>query len=881
MADVLVVVDSTAKAESIKGYYGDRAACVLCGGLLFTTSHQVVSGSSSWPHFQFETVDGAGEECVAALHAYRDKEIILALDASTKANYLCWQMYGYLTQIGGRPERIKRLLPAAFTSEELDIALNSVRPVDEGQGVSCYVRQLFDDHLRRQLLRLIGTDRGPVNLPLRQNSLTILFLLAEQERERGMFPQVNKWQVQAELPALGKSFTVCLAKGLDLPSDGLIRDEAKARLIRDKVGTTPFVVEAIRKSALTVPSPPPYQLAELIHDACVQLDLNPASALAMVRRLYHGVEVNGARRGVVSSPFPGAEPPSQGALAALRKEVSMSHGESSLADLASPETGMIIPLYPELSDAERNDCMSREEVGLYDLIRARAVASQMRAATGSTLTIDFRVGTKTIFRAHFHELDEPGFLQRDAETMARYQAPCPVPGIHAGQEFTPLTVSCQQISNVNQTAEPYTIDSLFAALVDFSIIADPETLTLVDTLVKEGYAIMTKQGSILAAGNTAKVVSILDRAFPRMQRINLAAYLEQTISEAVGRRKDLNFALKQFDQTLMLHGKILVKIKIPAKIQHRAKTSSTIIKQPTPSKEGEAALPPVRGEVLPTADAEATMNLEPQAVEEQEAPQASAAEPLPAEPSAPEEAGTPAAREGAEECLDTEECQEEGQPEVPAGEEEQTAWADEDLKAIFAQALSDVGPAAGSVDQVPPRALTDTEAKGAPVTPEQERFCQVCGKAMMLREDQFGAFWGCSGFPECRYSEALTQPEQGPACPLCGQALNSKKTPTGKSFYVCASSECQFMSWSRPHYLPCGLCDSPYLVERVVRGRTQLRCPRAGCPYEQPLSGANQETSQEVSASASKKKVLVRRGTTGTGTGSGATKKVRVVRRRK
>jgi hypothetical protein len=88
------------------------------------------------------------------------------------------------------------------------------------------------------------------------------------------------------------------------------------------------------------------------------------------------------------------------------------------------------------------------------------------------------------------------------------------------------------------------------------------------------------------------------------------------------------------------------------------------------------------------------------------------------------------------------------------------------------------------------------------------------------------------------------------------------------------------MSWSIPHYLPCGLCDSPYLVEKTVRGASRLHCPRAGCPYEQPLPGGDPGRTATPAGEPVKKKVLVRRTVSGAATSSGTTKKVRVVRRK-
>ena len=170
------------------------------------------------------------------------------------------------------------------------------------------------------------------------------------------------------------------------------------------------------------------------------------------------------------------------------------------------------------------------------------------------------------------------------------------------------------------------------------------------------------------------------------------------------------------------------------------------------------------------------------------------------------------------------------------------------------------------------------------VETDQERSCQVCGKAMLLKEDRFGKFWACSGFPACRHTESFSIDAQAMFCPICreGEVVN-KRTPAGKPFYVCMDQECEFMSWSKPHYLSCQLCDSLYLVEKKsISGKVQLRCPKAGCDYSQPFGGGEGDAI-EAPQKPKKRKVRVRRkpGSPRRAPGAGGKKKVRLVRRKK
>ena len=38
---------------------------------------------------------------------------------------------------------------------------------------------------------------------------------------------------------------------------------------------------------------------------------------------------------------------------------------------------------------------------------------------------------------------------------------------------------------------------------------------------------------------------------------------------------------------------------------------------------------------------------------------------------------------------------------------------------------------------------------------KEQRKCRECGSEMILRNGQHGEFFGCSKFPECRYTESV------------------------------------------------------------------------------------------------------------------------------
>src|SRR5690606_36151584 len=53
---------------------------------------------------------------------------------------------------------------------------------------------------------------------------------------------------------------------------------------------------------------------------------------------------------------------------------------------------------------------------------------------------------------------------------------------------------------------------------------------------------------------------------------------------------------------------------------------------------------------------------------------------------------------------------------------------------------------------------TDKEAEEIPP-------CELCGKEMALKKGRFGAFYGCTGYPECRNIRKIAKGDQKPAPP--------------------------------------------------------------------------------------------------------------------
>ena len=125
------------------------------------------------------------------------------------------------------------------------------------------------------------------------------------------------------------------------------------------------------------------------------------------------------------------------------------------------------------------------------------------------------------------------------------------------------------------------------------------------------------------------------------------------------------------------------------------------------------------------------------------------------------------------------------------------------------------------------------------------RECPECGHELVIRWGRYGKFISCSGFPDCRHTEAWLE-KIGVQCPKDGGEIVERKTRKGRVFYGCANyPSCDFTSWKRPLPTPCPECGGML----VIADKRNAQC--LSCETRFPLDEvAAEEASEEVPQSS-------------------------------
>jgi len=113
-----------------------------------------------------------------------------------------------------------------------------------------------------------------------------------------------------------------------------------------------------------------------------------------------------------------------------------------------------------------------------------------------------------------------------------------------------------------------------------------------------------------------------------------------------------------------------------------------------------------------------------------------------------------------------------------------------------------------------------------PVPTDQK--CTECGAPMVIRAGRTGPFMSCSRYPECKAARPLTT---GVTCPKCGTGeLAQRRTKKGKTFYSCSRyPQCDYSLWYKPVSVACPNpdCDSVIMEERAgKKDHAFLQCPK-------------------------------------------------------
>src|ERR1044071_3508008 len=421
----VVIVESPAKAKTINKYLGRDYKVVASYGHVRDLPPK---DGSVRPDDDFDMsweVDGRAEKNMKAIaEAGRGADqLFLAPDPDREGEAISWHVREVLKQRRALKDvDVKRVVFNEVTRNAVLDAFRHPREID---------RELVDAYLaRRALDYLVGFTLSPVlwrKLPGSRSAGRVqsvaLRLICEREAEIGVFKSREYWTVDA-LDGNAKKQTrrdrLTHLDGRKLDKFDLDSQE-RAEAAKREIERRAFSVLSIDRRQVRRNPPPPFITSTLQQEASRKLGLGAATAMRIAQRLYEGVDIGGETVGLITYMRTDGVTLAPEAIGQTRRLIETKYGQSyvpekprvytSKAKNAQEAHEAIRPTDLFRLPQDVAAYLDKDQLGLYELIWKRTVASQMESAVLDQVTVDIASGDKTVqLRATGSVVKFNGFL---------------------------------------------------------------------------------------------------------------------------------------------------------------------------------------------------------------------------------------------------------------------------------------------------------------------------------------------------------------------------------------------------------------------------------------------------------------------------------------
>jgi DNA topoisomerase I len=492
-------------------------------------------------------------------------ELLLATDEDREGEAIAWHLVEEL-----KPKvPTKRMVFHEITPEAIAAAVASPRDIDNGRVEAYQTRRVLD--------RLYGYEVSPVlwkkvmpQLSAGRVQSVAVRLVVDRERERIAFRPARYWDLEADFATVPKpdakpeendvgSFTATLvaldgrriAQGRDFTSTGELKaakageaavlhlDEAAAAGLADRLQAASFSVKTVERKPYRRSPYAPFRTTTLQQEASRKLGFSAKYSMQVAQRLYENGHITYMRTDSVTL--------SQTAISAARKQARELYGDDYIPDQPRVYSSKV-KTAQEAHEAIRpagdsfktppQSGLKGDEFRLYELIWKRTVASQMKDATGESVSVRVSgrssTGEEAEFGASGKIITFYGFLKayvedvEEADGTDRDDRERRLPPL---AETDPLNVL--RLAAADHATRPparYTEASLIKELEDRDIGRPSTYATIIGTILDRGYVF--KKGTALVPSFIAfAVITLLERHFTHLVDYEFTARMEDALDQ--------------------------------------------------------------------------------------------------------------------------------------------------------------------------------------------------------------------------------------------------------------------------------------------------------------------------------------------------------------
>lgn len=476
MAKYLVIVESPAKAKTIKKYLGSNYEVVASMGHIRDLPKSRL-GVSIEDNYEPNYINVRGKaDLIKSLKkaSKKSEKVFLATDPDREGEAISWHL-AYI--LGIDIEDKCRVEFNEITKTTIKNSIKNARSINLNLVNAQQARRIVD--------RLVGYGISPIlwktvkpKLSAGRVQSAALKLICDREQEIKDFEVKQYFTIEGTGKKSSKKYTFKLHSKNKEKLDDLT--EERALEILNDLSKNPYVISEIKEGTKNKRPLPPFTTSTLQQDAYKKLNFQTKRTMSVAQALYEGVEVRG--HGVVglitymrtdsirlsedslnqANEFVGAMYGNEYKLDRPRQYAKSNKNIQDAHEAIRPTN---VNITPELAKQTLKD----DQYKLYSLIWKRFVASQMSDAIYKTVSINIKNGDY-LFKLSGSTLQFDGFLK--VYEIDKDEKDLILPIFEEGEELK--NVNVENVEHFTQPPPRYT-EASFVKLLEEKSIGRPST----------------------------------------------------------------------------------------------------------------------------------------------------------------------------------------------------------------------------------------------------------------------------------------------------------------------------------------------------------------------------------------------------------------------
>ncbi len=426
MGNKLVIVESPAKAKTIKKYLGKGFEVLASYGHVRDLLPK--EGAVDTEHdfeMKYQAIERNQKHIDAIAKAIKKADALyLATDPDREGEAIAWHLYELLKKKKLlKDKEVTRVVFHEITKKAIQHA------IDESRELSYDL--INAQQARRALDYLVGFNLSPLLWKKIRRGLSAgrvqspaLRMIVEREELIEKFKPREYWTIEADTEASKKKFSAKLTQyaGEKITQFSVENTEQAhdiEKTINDVSKGSLTVVKIEKKQRKRNPSAP-FTTSTLQQEASRKLGFTTQRTMRIAQQLYEGIDTGDGSVGLITYMRTDSVTLAQEALDEIRDTIAGRYGKDKVpkeprtfktkAKNAQEAHEAIRPTSAMRDPESIKKSLSTDQNKLYGLIWKRTVASQMIHATINTVGANLQAGEGNIFRANGSTIVDPGFM---------------------------------------------------------------------------------------------------------------------------------------------------------------------------------------------------------------------------------------------------------------------------------------------------------------------------------------------------------------------------------------------------------------------------------------------------------------------------------------